>query len=238
MRFQAGERRAGAACVVLFDIDGTLLHAGDLPRRAFGASLLDVYGTAGTVQDHDFSGKTDLQIATEVLRLAGLSAERVREGLGRAIDRYLVLLEEGLRDPAARPEPLPGVAALLDALAARPGCALGLLTGNVERGARLKLDAAGLGGRFAFGAYGSDSAHRPDLAHVAVRRARELGFAPGRVVVVGDTPRDVECGAQAGARTVAVATGSYGVTALRGAGADAVLADFRDTPAVVSAILD
>lgn len=226
-----------AARVVLFDIDGTLLHAGDLPRRVFRASLLEVFGTAGTVDAHEFAGKTDPQIVREVLALAGVPGERIRAGLDRALARYLSLLEEGLRDPAARPYPLPGVTALLDALALRPGCALGLLTGNVEPGARLKLDAAGLGGRFAFGAFGSDSAHRPDLTPFALRRALALGHRPGRLVVVGDTPRDVECGAHAGARTVAVATGRYGVQSLRAAGADVVLENFDDTPGALAAIL-
>lgn len=203
----------------------------------FRASLREVCGTAGTVDAHDFAGKTDLQIAREVLQREGVPEARIGAGIDRLIDRYLALLEEGLREPAARPTPLPGVADLLRELERQPDCALGLLTGNVEHGARLKLEAAGLGGRFAFGAYGSDSAHRPDLPPFAVRRARALGFHARRVVVVGDTPRDVDCGARAGARTVAVATGRYAAAELRACGADVVLEDLVDTERALRAIL-
>ncbi len=198
--------------------------------------MQEVFGTAGTVDAHEFAGKTDYQIAREVLQSAGIPEDRIAAGLGGLFERYLALLERGLRDPSMRPTPLPGVMELLEALARRPGCALGLLTGNVERGASLKLEAAGLGGRFAFGAYGSDSAHRSDLPRFALRRARSLGIA-GRLVVVGDTPRDVECGAHAGARTVAVATGRYAAAELRSAGADVVLEDLANTARALDAIL-
>lgn len=231
------ERGSSTARAVLFDIDGTLLHAGSLPRRAFGDALREVFGTAGTVADHDFAGKTDLQIAREILEAAGVSPGRIQAALPALMASYLGRLEAGLGDPRARPRVLPGVVELLDALAGRTACALGLVTGNLARGAELKLAAAGLSGRFAFGAFGSDSERRPDLPAVAVRRARALGLRVGATVVVGDTPLDVACGAHAGAWTVGVATGPYDAARLRRAGADVVLPDFADTERALDGIL-
>jgi phosphoglycolate phosphatase-like HAD superfamily hydrolase len=223
--------------VVLFDIDGTLLHAGPVPRRAFAEALREVFGTAGTVDAHPFAGKTDPQIAREILLAAGVGDEAISVGLPALLRAYLHRLEQGLLDPAARPRVLPGVPALLDALGARADCVVGLLTGNVARGAALKLEAVGIGGRFAFGAYGSDSPHRPDLARVALGRVAALGLRAGPAVVVGDTPLDVACGAAAGARTVAVATGAFSASRLAAAGADVVLPDLSDTARSVEAIV-
>jgi phosphoglycolate phosphatase-like HAD superfamily hydrolase len=226
-----------SASIVLFDIDGTLVRTGPVPRRAFRASLREVFGTVGVIDGHEFGGKTDPQIAREVLAGTGISETAIEDGVDRLLRRYVRLLQDGLRDPGARPVPLPGVPELLDAVGLETRCAAGLLTGNVEEGARLKLEAAGLAEHFSFGAYGSDSAHRPDLPAVAVARARALGIRVEGVVVVGDTPRDVECGALSGARTVAVATGDYGEAELRSAGASVVLSDLTDTRAAVHAIL-
>ena len=160
--------------------------------------------------------------------------------------RYLELLERELARPAQHTKIMPGVPELLDALepleAAR-SVVVGLLTGNLERGAALKLASAGLDPRrFAVGAYGSDSGHRPDLPAIAARRAAAAGRTPadlpGRdVVIIGDTPDDVACGRPIGARTVGVATGFYDVAALRAAGAAHVFPDLRDTAAVVATIL-
>src|SRR6266566_1352022 len=119
---------------------------------------------------------------------------------------------------------------------------VGLLTGNLERGAALKLRSAGLDpARFAVGAYGSDSGHRPDLPAIAAGRAAQRTGRPvagGDVVIIGDTPADVACGRPIGARTVAVATGSYDAAALRAAGAAHVFASLADTAAVLEAVLE
>src|SRR5205809_490453 len=119
---------------------------------------------------------------------------------------------------------------------------VGLLTGNLERGAALKLRSAGLDpARFAVGAYGSDSGHRPDLPAIAAARAAQRSGRPvagGDVVIIGDTPADVACGRPIGARTVAVATGSYDAAALRAAGAAHVFATLADTAAVLDAVLE
>lgn len=194
-----------------------------------------MFGTTGTVESHDFSGKTDPQIATEVLRAAGVAEPRVRDGLPRLFERYLARLEEEFDVAQRAPTVLPGVVPLLEELR-NDAWALGLVTGNLSRGADIKLRAAGLGGWFSFGGFGSDAADRDVLPAFAVRRAEQLGYTAGAVVVIGDTPRDVACGQAAGAHTVGVATGSYDEGALRAAGAHAVLADFSDTGRAVAAI--
>lgn len=220
--------------LLLFDIDGTLLWGGPA-KDAFQSAMLDVYGTAGDIEGHDFSGKTDPQIARELLEGAGFDEEAIEAGFAALWAGYLRGLEEGLADQPV--DILPGVPALLEALSEVPDVGMGLLTGNIRDGARLKLGSAGLFHHFTFGSFGSDAEDRDALAGVALERAREawgVTFDPQDVFVVGDTPRDVQCGRREGTRTVAVATGRWGVADLRATGADHVLDDFRDTEAVVT----
>ena len=139
---------------------------------------------------------------------------------------------------------MPGVAMLLTALEAHESAGramVGLLTGNVKPGADLKLRAAGVEpGRFAIGAYGSDSGRRAELPPIAAQRATDLvrrPFAGADVVIIGDTPDDVACGRPIGARSVAVATGFYDASALRAAGATYVFESLADTAAVLAALL-
>jgi phosphoglycolate phosphatase-like HAD superfamily hydrolase len=223
--------------LVLFDIDGTLVRGGPA-KDAFEQAMLEVYGTAGPIEQHDFSGKTDPQIARELLHRAGFEDERIDEALPRLWQGYLGRLQARLVD---RPmEILPGVAPLLDALEKVGDAALGLLTGNIIDGARLKLGSVGLDGRFAVGGYGSDHEVRNELPAIAIRRARQTwqaAFEPDQVVVVGDTPRDVECGKAEGTRTVAVATGRHSFDALEATNADHTLYDFTDTNAVLEVVL-
>jgi phosphoglycolate phosphatase-like HAD superfamily hydrolase len=152
----------------------------------------------------------------------------------------VALLEDELAQPTQRTRVFPGVLELLAALDERADCVSGLLTGNVRPGARLKLASGGLDiARFRIGAFGSDSAHRPDLPAVAQRRAREelgLDLAGGDVVIVGDTPADVTCGNGIGARAIGVATGSYAVDALLAAGAYAAFEDLSKTSEVLDAV--
>jgi len=221
--------------LILFDIDGTLVTGGPA-KGAFQLALETVYGTTGPIESWEFSGKTDPQIARELLRAAGLEDARIDEGLPGLWATYLVELER--RMPGEPTRSLPGVHPLLDTLEAEGDWGLGLLTGNVAHGAELKLGPVGLAGRFTVGAFGSDHEVRNELPAIAMTRAQDLWgvcFEPDRVVVVGDTPRDVECGRAHGTRTVAVATGRYEAAELEGAGADVVLEDLTDTPAVVRA---
>ena len=227
--------------LVLFDIDGTLLWSDGAGRRAIHRALIETFGETGPA-DHRFDGKTDPQIVRELMRGVGHEDEHIDSRMQELFNRYVVCLREELRDPGHRAMPLPGVTDLLDALSARDDVTLGLLTGNLAEGARAKLEAVGIDPDiFAIGAYGSDHELRPELPAIAQRRAREvLGIdVPGcHVVVIGDTPADVECGRDIGARAIGVATGRYTTDVLAAYGADAVFTDLSDTNAVVHAILD
>jgi phosphoglycolate phosphatase len=224
--------------LVLFDIDGTLLSAGGVSARALEAALRETFGTAGPTAGYDYSGKTDPQIVRELMREAGFSLPAIEERRPLALARYRDRLAEWIRpaDVAAKP----GVLALLGALEAEGGVTLGLLTGNLEPCARLKLEPIGTNRYFAFGAFGSDDEDRYRLAPVALARAREatgIAFAGRDTVIVGDSVHDVLCGRGVGVRAVAVATGKTAPRALAEAGADALLADCSDTDAALRAIL-
>jgi phosphoglycolate phosphatase len=232
--------------LLLFDIDGTLI-AGGPARDAFAEALVAIFGTTGPIDDWDFSGKTDPQIARELMAAAGFSAARIDESLEDLFDHYLGGMEARL--PEMPVDRLPGVDRLLGDLEGRVRAGevgLGLVTGNHVRGAALKLGSAGydrfffVGGQ-AIGGFGSDHEFRNELPAIALRRAREhwrIDFEADNVVVIGDTPRDVECGRAHGTRTVAVATGSFGVEALRETGADIVMEDFSETEQVLRLLLD
>ena len=228
--------------LILFDIDGTLLWTDGAGRRAVGAALRDETGSTGPIDTYRLDGKTDPVIVRELLELAGHPDPSDPARIAAVCDRYVTRLEEELRrNNQARL--LPGVRELLAALepAERDGTAMvGLLTGNIERGAVLKLRAAGLEPqRFRVGAYGSDSAVRAELPAIAAARARELvarEFGGSSIVILGDTPADVACGRPIGARTVAIATGHFDIPTLQRAGAAAVLGDLADTSAALAAI--
>jgi phosphoglycolate phosphatase-like HAD superfamily hydrolase len=247
------------AKLVLFDIDGTLLLTAGAGRRAITRALLEFLddeshatrdaqpASSPASIDHRlstirFDGKTDPQIVAELLAAVGDPAPQEPSRLDAVCRRYTELLEQELSRAPNGITVMPGVLPLLEALDGVTDAVLGLLTGNLARGAELKLAAAGLdAGRFVVGAYGSDSAHRPDLPPIAARRAEGLmGRVPrgADVVIIGDTPADVACGAGVGARAVAVATGAYSVDELAACEPHAVFPDLTDTDAVISAILD
>lgn len=224
--------------LLLFDIDGTLLTGGPA-RAAFQSALESTFGRAGEIDGHDFSGKTDPQIARELLRGAGLADAEIDAGLPRLFEAYLSGLEARIEAHPLRR--LPGVGTLLETLQgpAAPGgpYALGVVTGNIAAGARLKLASAGLGAYFQIGGYGSDAEHRDALPGVALSRARghfSRDFGPADTWILGDTPRDVACAQAHGLRCLGVATGQHAARALAAAGADHVLTDFSDTGRVLS----
>ena len=223
--------------LILFDIDGTLTRGGPA-KVAFETAMLETYGTAGAVDSYDFSGKTDPQIARELLEGAGLEDVVIAAGLDGLWDRYISELEAHI---GGQPMSLlPGVAHLIEALEAEPDVALGLVTGNIVRGARLKLESVGLAGYFEVGGYGSDDEIREHLPGIALARAFEawgVRFPAESAVIVGDTPRDVECGKHQGTRTVAVATGRIPRERLETTGADAVFDDFSDLASEMEALL-
>ena len=225
--------------LVLFDIDGTLLTAAGAGRTAVARAMEEVYGPVGSLADHPFGGKTDPQIAFEVLGPLGWSMAAIEAGLPTMFERYLTYLEEELpRSPRARL--MPGVHPLLDRLAERPEVTLGLLTGNLARGAAIKLAHFGLEGRFSFGAFGSDDGDRHRLPAIAVARAEAQSghrHQGKEIVIIGDTEHDIACGRALGVLALAVATGPFGVKALEAHGPDHVFADLSDTDAVLRAIL-
>lgn len=224
--------------LVLFDLDGTLLWTNGAGRRAIHRALVDILGTPGPIDGFRFDGRTDGEIVRLLAEGAGFAGDAVL--VGRVLDRYVAFLVDELGKPTQRTTVYPGVLQLLAALEARSECVLGLLTGNVRDGARLKLASGGIAiERFRIGAFGSDSAHRPDLPAIAQRRAREelsLDLPGHDLVIVGDTPADVTCGNGVGARAIGVATGSFSVAQLEAAGAFAAFGDLSDTAAVLEAV--
>lgn len=226
-----------AARLVLFDIDGTLLSAGRAARDSILAALSAVLGWRGSADGNDFSGKTDPQILRELV-LDSVGPERFETTLDAVLDRYVDELERRLTPEAVVPKP--GVPALLERLAREPNVTLALLTGNIERGARMKLEPPGFNRYFPFGAFGDDSADRYRLPALAVARARERtgrDFSGGSVVIIGDSIHDVACGRSLGARAIAVSTGPTPAEKLAAERPDALFADFSDVGAAAEAIL-
>jgi phosphoglycolate phosphatase-like HAD superfamily hydrolase len=228
--------------LVLFDVDGTLLLSGGAGRRAILKALSDEVGVdpAGAASVR-FDGKTDPQIVVELFAAIGLSAECHPARIDRILERYLVHLEADLAVHHARATVMPGVRPLLDSLHQDSRVVIGLLTGNIARGAEIKLKAVGIDpARFRVGAFGSDHPVRSSLPPIALERAGPLfgrAIEGERVVIIGDTPADVTCGQGIGARSIGVATGSFSTGQLSAAGAHAVFPDLGDTTAVHSTIV-
>jgi phosphoglycolate phosphatase len=206
--------------LVLFDIDGTLVRRASAEHAAaVNAALHDVYGVVDAAGVRvDAAGRTDVEIARRILLLTGVDARKVDAGLddfrAAAARHYARLVPADLSSTVA-----PGIAALLESLAARPDRRLSLVTGNLEPIARLKLKAAGLGHFFARGqgGFGSDDEDRTQLPAVARARAAGTGREPWpreRTVLVGDTPRDIACARADGVRCIAVTTGPFGADQL------------------------
>ncbi len=194
--------------VVLFDIDNTLIKGGGVGRRAFERAVVEVTQSVLPLPRVNMAGRTDPSILVDYLVAMGIEPEAPL--LARVLDRYLENLAVELATNRTS-SILPGVAETLAALAKAPGVFLGLLTGNIARGAALKLRAHGLDGPFAFGAYGDDAPTRPDLLPIALSRWRETCGGDGvrieDIHVVGDTVHDVGVARAHGARAVAVGTG-------------------------------
>jgi phosphoglycolate phosphatase-like HAD superfamily hydrolase len=226
--------------LVLFDIDGTLLSADGAGKRAVHRALMEVFGTTGHLPGYSFAGRTDPEIVRDLLRSAGVDDGEIDAGLPALWFRYVENLHREIRE--IRVAALPGIPELMDRVEEGGGeMVLGVLTGNIREGARIKVDAAGLGfRRFRVGAFGSDHGHRPELPAIAVERARAatgISFSGKEIVIVGDTPLDVACGAHLGVRTIATATGHHPPDELAAAGADHVFADLGDVDAVWDAII-
>jgi phosphoglycolate phosphatase-like HAD superfamily hydrolase len=217
--------------LLLFDIDGTLVLTGGAGVRAMNGALEDLLGRAEGLNGIPVAGRTDWSILADAVSAMNHSLdERLLE---RLRDRYLANLAVEIERPGRGVKGMmPGISDLLPVLRARGDTFLGLLTGNFEEGARIKLAYFDLWQYFRCGAFGGDSADRNALVPVAVARARACGFpaiSAADVFVVGDTPHDVACAHAAGATAVAVATGSYDSGQLREAGAEIVFENLSET---------
>jgi len=217
--------------LILFDIDGTLVLTGGAGLRAMNRACAELIGHLEALEGIPVAGRTDRIILRDVLRRLGRSLD---EPLLEALrERYVRYLEEEIERPGEGVKAvLPGVQALLDRLAGRGDVALGLVTGNFEAGARIKLRHFDLWRYFRCGAFADDAADRNELVPFALNRAEACGLPPVAratdVLVVGDTPHDVACARAVGATAVGVATGGFSAEALRECGADVVFADLRD----------
>lgn len=211
--------------LLLFDVDGTLIRGSGSGRAAYKAAIEACTGVPVSVDGIPMGGKTDYLILREILLHNGLDPYEMR--YDHLVEVYVKHLEEAVqRQPGTV---CPGVEALLDRLARDPGIRLALGTGNIERGARIKLAPHGLNGYFETGGFGSDALTRPELIAAGIAKAeRRYRTRFQRVVVIGDTPLDVDCAQANGIPCIGVATGSFGTGALREAGAAAVLDDLGD----------
>ena len=224
--------------LVLFDIDGTLVLTGGAGLRALNRACEELVGHADALDGVPLAGRTDWIILQDALgRIGGQLDARLFDALRQ---RYLAHLREEIQRPGRGTKGvLPGVRELLDQLYARSDVLLGLLTGNFEAGARIKLGYFDLWKYFRCGAYGDDASDRNALVPFAMSRANDCGMAlaaASDVLVVGDTPHDVACARAAGAMPVGVATGGYSVDELRASGAGIVFPDLSDADAFAALI--
>jgi len=252
--------------LVLFDIDCTLIDSHGAGGRAILRAVKDVYGVEGELGDYSFHGRTDPgivrdladlwgagdpeaivhryegetqpQVVRDLAQQLGTPDELIDALVDQCVARYVELIADEVE--GGEIEVLPGVKELVTALAADRRVLLGLLTGNVAEGARIKLAPTGLYSLFQVAAYGSDSAQRAELPAVAVARAEKLTgrrFAGKEIVVIGDTPADIECGAALGVKAIAVATGRHGMDELAAHEPDYLFGDMSDWQAVYEAIV-
>ena len=230
--------------LLLWDVDGTLVRIGDLGRDPFRQAIVDALGRDLEPEFHRrvrMSGKTDPQIARELLLSAEVHADEVDAHLPdvlRRLEEHLLAVEHRMQDTG---HATVGGEAVLSALSDRDDVVQSVLTGNLAANAVVKLRAFGLDRfiDFDIGAYGSDHHDREELVPIALAKAaaKHAGAGPFRAEetwVIGDTPRDFACAKAGGARCLLVATGSFGRDELDGLGADVVIDDLTDTDGVVS----
>jgi phosphoglycolate phosphatase-like HAD superfamily hydrolase len=219
--------------LVLFDIDGTLVLTGGAGVRAMNKACEELIGHCDALDGIPVAGRTDRIILHDALRRIGRDLDEVLFAALR--DRYLQRLQQEIDRPGRGVKGvMPGVRELLDELQQREDAFLGLLTGNFEAGARIKLGHFDLWTYFKYGAFGDDAADRNELVPFAVSRARARGVPeprPRDVLVVGDTPHDVACALAVGATPVGVATGGFSVEQLRASGAEIVFEDLSEAAA-------
>ena len=218
--------------LLLFDIDGTLIHSGGAGVHALKSALTERFGITDDLHDIEIAGMTDSGIVVSILNKHKIPA--TNENVSAFLDSYVHFLS--LELPRRVGKLLPGVLELLEKLKSRPHLVLALLTGNVSRGAQLKLEHYGVWHFFEFGAFADDHHDRNRLGTVARARANEKHgrqFSASEIDVIGDTPRDIACGKAFGARTIAVATGTWSRDKLAKYQPDFLIDDLSDVEGII-----
>ena len=221
--------------LLLFDIDGTLIHSGGAGVEALKRALKERFQIEDDLHDIEFAGMTDSGIVTSILKKHSLPT--TPENVTAFLDSYVHFLSKEL--PRRKGKLLPGVLELLEKLKTREHVVLGLLTGNVSRGAQLKLDHYRVWHFFEFGAFADDHHDRNELGEFARARAKEKHgreFSAVEIDVIGDTPRDIACGKALGARTIAVATGTWSREDLARHQPDILIDDFSDVARLINTL--
>jgi len=221
--------------LVLFDIDGTLIDPGGAGRRSLGHTFNEIFAIRDAFAGIRMAGKTDIQIIKEGLSVHGLSSDD--QNLPSILSVYLKNLKTEIMNKKKHINP--GVVELLDTLKAMDGYWLGLLTGNIERGARIKLGAFGLNEYFSVAAFGDDNENRNLLLPIAIEKFRKMtniSINCDDCIVIGDTPSDVQCSKPYGAVSIAVSTGPYSYESLLETGADCVLRDLSYAIDIISKV--
>jgi len=219
--------------LLLFDIDGTLIDSGGAGIQSLKDVLRQQFGVTDDLRGVEIAGKTDTGIVHQILRKQNIPVDD--ETTAAFLDLYVEFLAHEL--PLRKGKLLPGVKELLPRLQARPQNVLALLTGNLRRGAELKLAHYGIWDFFEFGAFADDHHDRNELGPFAQRRAREkhaIDFAAAEIDVIGDTPHDIACGKAIGARTIAVTTGGFSRAQLAAHQPDRIVNDFSEIDAVMA----
>jgi phosphoglycolate phosphatase len=223
--------------LILFDIDGTLISTDGIAKRTFAEVMNAEFGPSTAASDYDFSGKTDQVIYSDIAALMSIDPALAEQKQDEVFDRFFTLLEQRLHQ--GNVTVLPGVHILLDALEQEEAATSALLTGNMLRGARIKLTPPDLLRYFSFGAFGSDALHRHELPAIAQTRAYDkLGvvFKAKEIVVIGDTPHDIDCGRHLNVKTIAVATGRYSHDQLAAEKPDFLFDNLSETDRILDAI--
>jgi phosphoglycolate phosphatase len=216
--------------LLLFDIDQTLINTGGAGLRALDRACLQLFGIADAMQGISPHGKTDPAIAREIVRVRmRRDAGETNGAIASILEAYLLFLKDEVQT-SPKYRVLPGIVSVLDQIVSNQNVMLGLATGNIELGARIKLDRGRLNPYFAFGGFGSDSEDRAELVRRAAVKAATRTTAeilPSDIFVIGDTPLDIDAGSRAGFKTVGVATGSYSIEQLLDSGATFAIQDFE-----------
>jgi phosphoglycolate phosphatase-like HAD superfamily hydrolase len=213
--------------LLLFDIDQTLINTGGAGLRALDRACRNLFQLDNAMDGISPHGKTDPAIVREILRVKLSSPNPNTNEIHSILESYVQFLKDEVQEsPTYRV--LPGILPLLNEIGARRDVILGLATGNIELGARIKLERGGLNPYFSFGGFGSDSEDRMELVRKAAEKANNKNggsISPSNIFVIGDTPLDIDAGNRCGFKTVGVATGSYSVEQLLASGATLAVAD-------------